>query len=152
MSEKWWEDRGPVVPASERIRSMRRRRRTRIATVAVMVAAGLVSFQATRLVLAPDGDLIEDPPPSILGTWTTDDPRYAGRAFVIQLDRFQVRTGPDQVQVSPISEIRRTATPEFDAYRIVYSTSEGEMVHDMRLYPDGVARLRNPADVVWTRR
>ena len=142
----------PEISGTARLKRMRNRRLLKILRGVATVGAATVGFLLVRAVLTPDPQLLDVPPPEILGTWVTDDPRYAGRAFIIREDEFHLQVAPGQILVNSVNTIRRIPHPEYDAYEITYFTSEGESAHEVHLYPDGVLRLKNPADVVWVRR
>ena len=100
----------------------------------------------------PDPNLLTEPPPSILGTWLTEDPAYSGRVFVISEEQFELRLSGDGNYRFDIRSIRRIETVDSWRFDIIYTIpEEGDMEHVFFLYEDGTARLRNPPDVVWTR-
>ena len=99
-----------------------------------------------------DPNLLTEPPPSILGTWLTEDPVYSGRVFVISEQQFELRLSDDGNYQFDIRSIRRIETEDKWRFDILYTNpEEGDMVHVFFLYEDGTARLKNPPDVVWTR-
>ena len=142
----------PEISGTARLRPKRHRRRFDVLRGPATGAAAIVGFLLVRAVLTPDPDLLDVPPPEILGTWVTDDPRYADRAFVIREDEFHLQVATGEVLVSSVNTIRRVAHAEYDAYEITYFTPQGESTHEVHIYPDGIVRLKNPSDVVWTRR
>ena len=99
-----------------------------------------------------DPNLLTEPPPSILGTWLTEDPVYSGRVFVISKEQFELRLSDDGNYQFDIRSIRGTETEDSWRCDIMYTNpEEGDVEHVFFLYEDGTARLRNPPDVVWTR-
>ena len=105
-----------------------------------------------RFTDVPDPNLLTEPPPSILGTWQTEDPVYAGRVFVISKDQFELRLSDDGNYRFNIRSIRGVETGDRWRFDITYTDpEEGDLDHVFFLYEDGTARLRNPPDVVWTR-
>ena len=105
-----------------------------------------------RFTDVPDPNLLTEPPPSILGTWQTEDPVYAGRVFVISKDQFELRLSDDGNYRFNIRSIRGIETGDRWRFDITYThPEEGDLDHVFFLYEDGTARLRNPLDVVWTR-
>ncbi|MDX1494251.1 MAG: hypothetical protein R3253_09340, partial [Longimicrobiales bacterium] len=95
---------------------------------------------------------LSETPSAIVGRWATDDPRYADRAFVIDDEAFHLEVGRDSILSYRLAEIRLFETPDFNRYVLTYYTREGEAEQEFRLSPDGALRLKNPPDVVWTRR
>lgn len=105
-----------------------------------------------RFIDVPDPNLLTEPPPSILGTWMTEDPAYSGRVFVISEEHFGLRLSGDGNYQFDIRSIRGVETEDSWRFDIIYTISgEGDVEHVFFLYEDGTARLKNPADVVWTR-
>ena len=128
---------------------IRRERRLRIALglgVATILVL-LIQIWADRY----DPFVISEPPPSIVGTWVTDDPRYAGRSFVISEEVFELRLGEDGNHQFDIRTIRETETEDSWMYEITYISPDGDLVHSFFLHADGTVRVRNPPDIVWTR-
>ena len=100
----------------------------------------------------PDPNLLTEPPPSILGTWQTEDPAYSGRVFVISEEQFELRLSDDGNYRFDIRSIRGIETGDSWRFDIIYThPKEGDLDHVFFLYEDGTVRLRNPPDVVWTR-
>ena len=124
-------------------------RRLRIA-LGVSIAAIIV-----LLMRNPSGGsdalVIETPPPTIVGTWVTEHPRYAGRSFVISEQLFELHLAEDGVQQFDIRETREIETEDSWRYEIAYRSSEGDIEHVFFLYPDGTVRVRNEPQVVWIR-
>ena len=105
-----------------------------------------------RFTDVPDPNLLTEPPPSILGTWQTEDPAYAGRVFVISEDQFELRLSDDGNYRFNIRSIRGIETGDRWRFDITYThPEEGDLDHVFFLHEDGTARLRNPPDIVWTR-
>ncbi len=99
------------------------------------------------------GDLLDAPPEELVGTWVTENPGYSDRAFVIGYEHIELHLGEDGgIRSHPVLLIRGVQGPESWEYEIDYEGSGGETTLAVHLYPDGVLRLRNPADVVWRRK
>ena len=99
-----------------------------------------------------DPNLLTEPPPSILGTWLTEDSVYSGRVFVISEEQFELRLSDDGNYQFDIRSIQGIEIEDSWRFDIIYTNpEEGDMDHVFFLYEDGTARLRNPPDVVWTR-
>ncbi len=129
------------------IRSLRRLK----AALAFFIAIDVVLL-VDRFTDVADPNLLTEPPPSILGTWLTEDPVYSGRVFVISEEQFELRLSGDGNYRFDIRSIRRIETVDSWRFDIIYTIpEEGDMEHVFFLYEDGTARLKNPPDVVWTR-
>jgi hypothetical protein len=89
---------------------------------------------------------------ALLGTWATDDSRYAGRAMRITDSTLSFTTGSGPAQTYPIRRVRRSTDEGETVYEIQYTDPEG--VLSVVLHWDPVAatvRLENPPDVIWRR-
>lgn len=115
------------------------------------LGAGIVVFLVVRVLTSPGPNVLDGTPTEILGRWTTDDSRYRDRAFHIEDDTFHLEVGPDSILSYRIARIQRFGDDGFDRYVVTYYTREGEVQQEFRLFPDGVLRLKNPPDLVWTR-
>ena len=77
------------------------------------------------LLICACGDTLSTPPASIEGRWTTtDDPRYADRAFEITDDFLYLLQGGDTFAVHTIREVR-VAEDDLPHYTIEYRGDEG---------------------------
>lgn len=121
-------------------------------SIAVGVAVATATFFGVRALVGPDPNVTSRAPEPLVGAWVTEEPRYAGRAFVVHPDEYHVAIGSDSVLMYALKEVRRIEQSEYDAYQVTYHTRDGETTQEIHLYPDGTARLRNPSDVVWRRR
>ena len=129
---------------------VRRQRRLKVALVLLLAIDAVLLVQ--RFTDWSDPYLLTGPPPSILGTWVTDDPVYSGRTFVISQEVFELRLSEDGNYPFDIQSIRGIETEESWRFEITYTTlEEGDQEHVFFLYADGTARLSNPSSVVWTR-
>ena len=124
--------------------------RARVARLAVATTAALVAFVCVRALTREDVTL-RAPPPAILGAWVTDDPRYAGRAFVVRPDTIELHVGADQALSHAILAVRESPAGSHIVYEITYATTDGDTVLEFLLYPDGVVRLENLFEVRWVR-
>ncbi len=133
-----------------RLDVLRRQRRLKVAVVLlVVIDAGLL---VDRFTDSDDPFLLTTPPPSIVGTWVTEDPVYSGTAFVISDEVFELRLSEGGNNRFWIRSIRGVETEDTWRFEITYtSPEEGDIEHIFFLYADGTARLKNPPDVVWTR-
>jgi len=142
----------PEKSAASRLAKQRLDVRARLLRRAGVVAAAVVGFWVTWSMVGPDPGVLETFPAEIIGTWQSSDPRYRDRAMVILEDEVELGLGAagDAVPYR-VTEVRLTEAEDFVAYQLSYSTPEGAALLELRLLPDGTARLRNPPDVVWTR-
>jgi hypothetical protein len=97
------------------------------------------------------GEKLEIPPDELLGTWVSDDPRYADRAITIRLDKLTLALGDGVTTVHMIRSIRGEPGPVHRAYEITYGSPEGDQVLEAFVYDDGLLRFKNPSEVVWKR-
>ena len=127
------------------------------ATILIGVAA--IAVLALEIVANDDGSgedfsVLAAPPEELLGKWATDNRGYSDRAFVIGHDHIELHLGDEGgVRSHPIVLIRAVQGEDSWLYEIDYEISGGESQSTLavRLHPDGVLRLRNPADMVWRR-
>ena len=129
---------------------IRGQRRLKVA-LAFFVAID-VFLLVQRFTDVADPNLLTELPPSILGTWLTEDSVYSGRVFVISEEQFELRLSDDGNYQFDIRSIQGIETEDSWRFDIIYTNpEEGDMDHVFFLYEDGTARLRNRPDVVWTR-
>ena len=128
------------------IRRERRRRFLRWAGIA------LVAILGTRAWAGRPPPTIEVLPPSLIGTWVTDDERYADRGFVIMQDDLELHVGDGVVSYHSILSVKETVEADHWAYQINYTSSDGPAMMEVFLHTDGILRLKNPNHVIWTRR
>ncbi len=125
---------------------------------ALLIAFAAITALALEIVAnsqssGEDFTVLDSPPEELVGTWVTENPGYSDRAFVIDHDHIELHLGAEGgIQSHPILSIRALQTPDSWAYEVDYGTSEGERTLAVHLHPDGVLRLRNPADMVWRRK
>ncbi len=141
--------RGPERPSGVRRGGARLKPVLLIAVTAITVLA--LEIVANRS-SGEDSTVLDAPPEELVGTWATEDPRYAGSALVIDYDHIELDPGEaGGIRSHPILSIRGVQGPDSWLYEITYGRSGAERTIAVHLHPDGVLRLRNPADVVWTR-
>ena len=153
MRETSWtgERRGPERRSGVR-RGGARLKAVLLMAVAAIAALGLETA-ANRESSGEDFTVLGAPPEELVGTWVTEDPRYSGSALVIDFDHIELDPGEEgEIRSHPILSIRAVQGPDSWAYEIDYGTSGGDRTMAVHLHPDGVLRLRNPADMVWRRK
>ncbi len=122
-----------------------------IAVTAITVLA--LEIVANRESSGEDSTVLAAPPEELVGMWVTEDPRYSGSALVIGFDHIELDPGEEgEIRSHPILSIRAVEGTDSWAYEITYGTSGGDRTIAVHLHPDGVLRLRNPADMVWRRK
>ncbi len=124
---------------------------------ALLIAVAAIAVLALEIVAnrssGEDSTVLAAPPEELVGTWATEDPRYAGSALVIDHDRIELDPGEaGGIRSHPILSIRAVQGPDSWLYEITYGRSGGERTIAVHLHPDGVLRLRNPPDMVWRRK
>ena len=142
------ERRGP-----ERRSGIRRDRARFKAMLLIAVTAITVLALDIAVDRESSGDVLAAPPEELVGMWVTENPGYSDRAFVICYDHIELHLGEGGgIRSHPILLIRGVQGPDSWEYEIDYEGSGGEATLAVHLYPDGVLRLRNPADMVWRRK
>lgn len=135
----------------ERRKSERRQRRMRSPALAVAAAAAvLLALSVYWAGRGSDSDL-EYPPDELLGTWSTDEPRYAGRTISITEDRLTLNLGADGRFSYAIEAIQIDVAEVHRMYTVHYTDEGGEQTIQLFVYDDGLLRLLNPSEVRWTR-
>ena len=99
----------------------------------------------------PGGSELDFPPDELLGTWTTDEARYADRSITVTPQEVRLGLGADGQTIHRISSIRLEVANIHREYTISYSGAEGDEVLELFVYDDESLRLRNPSEVRWTR-
>ena len=135
-------------------RSGARRDRARFKAM-LLIAVTAIAVLALDIAVDREssGDVLAAPPEELVGMWVTENPGYSDRAFVIGYDHIELHLGEEGgIRSHPILLIRGVQGPDSWEYEIDYEGSEGETTLAVHLHPDGVLRLRNPADMVWRRK
>lgn len=88
---------------------------------------GLVLIACAAQWAGPLGCSESPPPTALLGRWTTEDPRYEGRALEITPELVTLELGPAGTQVMVIDEISARAEPDGTVrYAVRYHDQSGE--------------------------
>ena len=120
-----------------------------VAAIAVLALEIVVNRESS----GDDSTVLAAPPEELVGMWVTEDRRYPDRAFVIGHDHIELHLGEEGgIRSHPILSIRATQGLDSWAYEIDYESSGRETTLAVHLHPDGVLRLRNPANMVWRRK
>lgn len=122
----------------------------------ILVALGTTGAITFLLVLglaefAPE-PTIPQPPPQVMGRWTTTDPSFIGRALEIRETTIVIELGAEG---SPVIGIIRSIETRDDGtgleVEIDYTTSIGGEQIELHLDGQGGMHLRNPLAVLWTK-
>lgn len=130
-------------------RDERRRRRLLLA-----VGGGLLALitLGTGAVLLLFRSTLPEP---LVGTWRTDDPRYATRRLELLDDQvvFQVGDSSFAVERYAISRVRSRRSANGRLYRITYLGAESEPIELHMYFEDrsGTLRLANQMEFAWRR-
>ena len=122
---------------------------------ALLIAVAAIAVLALQIVVNRESsaDVLAAPPEELVGMWVTENPGYSDRALVIGYDHIELHLGEEGgIRSHPILLIRGVQGPDNWEYEIDYEGPGGETTLAVHLYPDGVLRLRNPADMVWRRK
>ena len=126
-------------------------KRTRWRRFLQLTGIVLVALFALRSWVGRPPPALDVLPPSLIGTWVTDNERYADRAFVIGQDDLELHVGDGIISYHAILSVRETEEADHWVYQIAYSSQDGNALLEVFLHADGILRLKNPNDVVWTR-
>ena len=94
-------------------------------------------------------------PQALIGVWTTDAPRYAGRSFKLDKMLVTLDLGDYGTTVYPFKGLKQRMDGNREFFEIVYGPhNEPEQVlrFEYRRANGGTIHIRNQKDVVWTRR
>lgn len=131
----------PVAPAATG-----RRSRFLIPVAAGLLAIAVLQRPLLRL-LSSDVPV----PEGLLGSWTTDSPRYADRGFFITSDSLRLQLGPQLSATYPITRVRRSGPADSAGYTITYRQGDTEVEMGLRVDPEAGLRIANLPAVAWRR-
>lgn len=99
--------------------------------------------------------LLEEPPPAILGRWTTTDPRYADRAFEITKETVYIHQGGNNFAAYAVKGFQITVANDDDPVHSVVYVDDAAEEYEFRFYVSsedgGVIRFTNQREMVWHR-
>ena len=133
-------------------RSSERRRRHLWNLFFFFATVFAVLFTLPRFLVGRVGEEIDFPPDELLGTWTTDDSRYADRYLTFTRDRLTLGLGSEGRLSYPIESIRVDVGAVHREYAVTYEGDGDEETMEVFVYDDGLLRLKNPSDIQWRRR
>lgn len=123
-------------------------RRARLLTTAALGLLALVALQGPlRHLLARETRV----PAAWFGTWHTDAPRYADRAFVITEDTVRLQLGPGVTQSFPILGGRWAGEVGARNFIIKYQDASGILELALHENPDSSLSLASLPTVSWRR-
>ena len=113
--------------------------------------AGIV---AGVLVIAGSAGCAGDgsPPAEVLGTWTTEAPEYADRAFTITDSTLTLYQGEGRSVTGQIVSARREARTGWTEVALEYEQSGSRMTFSFQYFQSGEIRLANQEHMVWRRK
>jgi hypothetical protein len=98
------------------------------------------------------GTVVTEPPAEAVGRWVTTDSRYVDRGLRIGARDIVLEVGPDQpILRGNIGLVTTWQEGPATVVHVEYDTGEGPMILEMMLEGPDTMRLRNPAEVMWTR-
>lgn len=134
-------------------RSVERRRRHLWRLLFFFATVVAILIVLSQFLVDLPGTPLDIPPDELIGTWTTDAPRYAGRFIRIGQDRLTLGLGEGGQETYPVQSIRVETADIHRQYLIRYEGPEGtDEILEAFIYDDGLMRLKNPSEVRWTRR
>ena len=94
-------------------------------------------------------------PQALIGVWTTDAPRYAGRSFKLDNTLVTIDMGDYGTTVYPLVKLKQRVDGDREFFEIVYGPNnepEQQILRfEYRRANGGTIHIRNQKDVVWTR-
>ncbi len=97
----------------------------------------------------------EDLSESLIGRWTTSEPRYKDRFFELSKETFTYGLGEDKIDVHVISSIEKGVQDNNTLYTINYHNLDGlEYTRSFYYFPanGGVITFKNQKDVKWIKK
>jgi len=97
----------------------------------------------------------EDLSESLIGRWTTSEPRYEDRFFELSKEKITYGLGEDKIDVNVISSIDKSVKDNNTLYTINYHNLEGlEYTRSFYYSPSngGVITFKNQMDVKWIKK
>ncbi len=94
-------------------------------------------------------------PDSLIGRWTTSEPRYKDRFFELSKVTFTYGLGEDKIDVHFISSIEKSVQDNNTLYTINYHNIDGiEYTRSFYYYPanGGVIKFKNQKGIKWTKK
>lgn len=92
-------------------------------------------------------------PPSMVGTWSTDDARYEGRFFEISPTTLVIGTGDGRATSYSVTALYLTQDEQGrDVHRVDYvdaGTTQSMAFYFSATEPGGALRMRNQPTIVW---
>ena len=123
-----------------------------VALVVLSVAATLILALMAREPAPPGNEALE-PPPEALGRWTTGDARYADRSITVSRTSVSLGLGPGvPPDEGSITAVRCWREGPDLVVHLEYTNVEGEQLVELILTGADRMHLRNPSEVVWSRR
>lgn len=116
---------------------------------------GAVVFLILVVTLLPDepGEALPEPPPSLVGRWVTDDPRYQDRAMEFTEESLILHTGDGTNSFNGIQELRAQDGAGRTAITVSYHgpAGAGEITVFVPDANNNTLTMQNRPNVVWRR-
>lgn len=116
-----------------------------IISVFILIIASIFIFYLKEDEVFPD---------SLIGRWTTSEPRYKDRFFELSKTTFTYGLGGDKKDVCVISSIEKSVQDNNTLYTINYYNIDGmEFTRSFYYYPanGGVIKFKNQEGIKWTK-
>lgn len=116
-----------------------------IISVFILIIASIFIFYLKEDEVFPD---------SLIGRWTTSEPRYNDRFFELSKTTFTYGLGGDKKDVCVISSIEKSVQDNNTLYTINYYNIDGmEFTRSFYYYPanGGVIKFKNQEGIKWTK-
>ena len=110
----------------------------------------LVAASVLLLTVACGGDGLPLPE-ELRGTWTTDDPRYEGRALFLGSDSVRFYTGGGEYSGHPVQRLEIGSSPTGVAYELRYEAAGGDYLLTFELRTGGDLVLSHQPELRWSR-
>ena len=105
---------------------------------------------ACAVLVACSGD--STPPPELVGTWNTEAPDYADRAFTITDSTVTLHQGEGRSETHRIRAVRQETRSGWTDYALEYEKAGSRLTFGFQYFEPGEVRLRNLEHMVWRRK
>lgn len=127
---------------SPEARSQRRTKWLAVALLVVLLAGGAIYIVVSRSDIMPLPD-------EAVGLWTTEEPRYADRAFRLTANTFTVFTSATDSIVHPITGVTGSSDRLSTLVNVEYADFGETYVFSFYLSPDTLIRFKNQREMEW---
>jgi hypothetical protein len=143
-----------AAPAAAATPRSKRGRRSMVVGVCATLSALLIMGMGVQ---KWDRGYSDTMPPTLLGNWHTESPKYRNRGFTITEKTLQMQRGPNQSDwvTLPIKSVRVRPAQRGRTVELTYDENGAAQTMTLRLEDlDGlsVVSLMNQADILWRRK